>query len=137
MPDARPDTEYVYRARLLNVVDGDTVDLEIDLGFRITREVRVRLKGVDTAETYGVRKESEEYAAGMEQKQLTEAWLRRGMSEGDGEYPLRVRTWKDATGKFGRYLADLYRQTEAGEIVWDASLTDTLKTKYPEVATDE
>ena len=41
---------YTYRAKLVKVVDGDTVDLDVDLGFHTTLRIRGRLIGVDTPE---------------------------------------------------------------------------------------
>jgi len=41
---------FEYRAEVLKVVDGDTVDFRIDLGFRIQQTIRTRLKGIDTPE---------------------------------------------------------------------------------------
>lgn len=41
---------YTYNARIYNVVDGDTVDAEIDLGFKMTVKMRLRLRGIDTPE---------------------------------------------------------------------------------------
>jgi micrococcal nuclease len=41
---------YTYRARLVRVVDGDTVDLEVDLGFHCSIRERFRLEGIDTPE---------------------------------------------------------------------------------------
>jgi micrococcal nuclease len=43
-------TPFTYRASLDRVIDGDTVDLHIDLGFRLTAHMRIRLTGVDTPE---------------------------------------------------------------------------------------
>ena len=62
-------TLYEYRAELKRVVDGDTYDFTVDLGFRVSKDIRIRMLGVDTAETYGVKKESDEYKRGMEHKQ--------------------------------------------------------------------
>ena len=42
---------YNYKAKLLRVVDGDTVDAEIDLGFKIFIKDRIRLMGIDTPES--------------------------------------------------------------------------------------
>lgn len=42
--------KYTYKAILKNVVDGDTVDVTIDLGFSIYHTIRIRLAGIDTAE---------------------------------------------------------------------------------------
>ena len=41
---------YFYHAKILSVVDGDTVDVEIDLGFYVVVRERMRLSGIDTAE---------------------------------------------------------------------------------------
>ena len=42
--------EYKYRARLVRCVDGDTADLDVDLGFYLTAKIRCRLTGVNTPE---------------------------------------------------------------------------------------
>ena len=55
---------YRYSARCSRVVDGDTLDLDIDLGFGMHFFERVRLFGIDTPETFGVKKDSDEYARG-------------------------------------------------------------------------
>ena len=52
---------YKYKATVGRVVDGDTVDVVIDLGFKITTNQRIRLEGINTPETYSVKKDSEEY----------------------------------------------------------------------------
>jgi micrococcal nuclease len=48
---------YVYKAKLDRVVDGDTVDANIDLGFDISINKRIRLAGIDTPETRTRNKE--------------------------------------------------------------------------------
>jgi len=60
---------YRYRAELDRVVDGDTLDVVIDLGFYIKIKERIRLEGVNTPEIYGVPQDSEEYRRGMEAKE--------------------------------------------------------------------
>lgn len=47
---------YEYKAKILNVVDGDTFDMDIDLGFNIHIYERVRLLGIDTPEKFGKEK---------------------------------------------------------------------------------
>ncbi len=42
---------WTYRAKIAKVVDGDTLDLDVDLGFRVTHRIRARLARIDTAET--------------------------------------------------------------------------------------
>jgi len=94
---------YEYRAELVGIVDGDTLDLIIDLGFRTYVRDRVRLYGIDTPETYGVKKESEEYAAGMAAKLRVEELLSLG-----ADSVLKIVTYKDRKGKYGRWLIDLF-----------------------------
>lgn len=97
-----------FPAQTGRVVDGDTVDVTFDLGMRIQAiDQRVRLYGVDTAEIYGVDKESDEYERGIEHKQFVEAWLSDAVEQAsDDEFPLRCYTLKGA-GKYGRWLADV------------------------------
>ena len=42
---------YEYKAKLLRVIDGDTIDCVIDLGFNVRLKERIRFKGIDTPET--------------------------------------------------------------------------------------
>ena len=53
-------------AKLVRVVDGDTIDLDIDLGFYIRITERVRLKGVNTPEIFRVRKERRSRRVGLQ-----------------------------------------------------------------------
>lgn len=98
---------WQYRARVAEVVDGDTFDVVFDLGFDIEMERRVRLLGIDTAEIHFVSHDSEEYERGMAQKEFVEEWVRS-----DEEWPLLAKTERDQKGKYGRYLADLYDPDE-------------------------
>ena len=123
---------WLYRARLEpeGVVDGDTIDVTVDLGFRLTRTIRLRLLGVDTAEIYGVERDSQEYARGITHKNFVEGWLTEADRRVDGDWPLLINTHKDDRGKFGRYLATVIRRTESGSWAMDASLNDALLEKY-------
>lgn len=95
-----PDSDiWHFPVEIERVVDGDTLDVLVDLGFYITRSVRVRLYGVDTSEVYGVKKDSEEYQRGKKHSAFTEAWV----SNRSG---LKMYSLKD-TGKYGRYLVDI------------------------------
>jgi len=91
---------YEYIAKVEKVVDGDTIDVSIDLGFKIFKKARLRLLGIDTPEIHGVPKDSEEYRAGMKAKEWLEDKLLYKI--------VVVRTHK--TGKYGRYLAKVYLQ---------------------------
>lgn len=111
--------QWKYKAEVVNIVDGDTIDCKIQLGFRIEKELRVRLYGVDTAETYGVTKESDEYKTGKEHEQFVRDWI----ADADA---LVLETIDDEKGKYGRYLADFYNES-------DESLTNALVESYPSV----
>ena len=85
---------YEYDCKIVRVVDGDTVDVDIDLGFDTWRcGERIRLYGVDTPECR--TRNAEEKAAGFLAKEFVEDSLHVGQT-----YKL---TTKDK-GKFGRYL---------------------------------
>lgn len=120
---------YEYQAQCITVVDGDTIDVVVDLGFHLRREIRLRLVDVDTHETYGVSKDSEEYRRGKEEAAFVKDWLAEAAaalenkgesgSEREYEWPLRIRTEK--AGKYGRYIATVERKAD-GEILNDALL---------------
>jgi micrococcal nuclease len=86
---------YVYAARCVQVIDGDTLDLDIDLGFHVTIRQRVRLRGIDTPELRGEDKDRAVAAR-------TEVTIWADGAE------LLIRTELDATDKYGRMLADLW-----------------------------
>jgi micrococcal nuclease len=91
---------YVYRLKAVaKVVDGDTVDLDLDLGFSITLRQRVRLYGIDAPELRS--KDPAEKAKGLESQAFVAQWF-----EQPG--PVLVRTSKEE--KYGRMLADCYRE---------------------------
>lgn len=96
--------KWQFKARPLRVVDGDTIDFMVDLGFSVYHRVRVRLNGVDAPEIYGVKRESEEYQRGKAASEFAEVWLEDNINE-DGHCYI---TTHQQTGKFGRYLADVH-----------------------------
>ena len=97
---------YVYDARVVNVVDADTLDLDIDLGCNVTVRERVRLHRVNAWETRG-----EEREKGLAAKAYVEVLVHRHPD-------VLVRTHKDKRGKYGRYLAELY--------IGDVNINDAL-----------
>ena len=114
------DSDYwTYRAKIERVVDGDTIDLKVDLGFRTYKNVRVRLSGVDTAETYGIAKESEEYALGKEQTAFVKEFLST-----DDEWDITFYS-NGEKGSFGRWMGDVSVNGE--------KLTEALITEWPDV----
>jgi micrococcal nuclease len=89
---------YQYKIKKINrVIDGDTVDVDIDLGFGITISHRVRLKGINAAETR--TKDLEEKADGIRAR----LWLEKELSK-RGEWI--IETTKE--DKYGRILGTLY-----------------------------
>lgn len=93
---------YQYKIKeVVKIVDGDTVDVVIDLGFDITRKERVRLNGIDTPET--LTKDAVEKKYGLEAKEYVEKWF----SE---QKEILIRTYKD--DKYGRTLGDFYGNEE-------------------------
>ncbi len=92
---------YEYRVKqVLRVVDGDTIDVDIDLGFDISFTSRVRLAGIDTPESRTTDKK--EKALGLEVKQRLKELLSKSSS-------VVIRTEKpDSTEKYGRILGWLF-----------------------------
>src|SRR5210317_215816 len=92
---------YEYRATVIKVVDGDTVDVDIDLGFGIVlSNERVRIMGIDTPESRTRDKEEKKFglAAKARVKQLLgKTCVLKTQINKDGE---------DMKGKFGRILGD-------------------------------
>jgi micrococcal nuclease len=89
---------YQYKIKTIKkIVDGDTIDVDIDLGFGVTYSHRVRLKGVNTAETKTL--DLAEKAKGLAAKE----WLKKELSR-EGEWV--IETTKE--DKYGRILGTLY-----------------------------
>ena len=94
-----------YNATVTRVVDGDTFDCSIDLGFDLTIKQRVRVAGVDTPEKR--TRDKEEKKLGLDATLWLEDKLNEAAAAG---YGLIVRTELDkgSTGKYGRLLGWLY-----------------------------
>lgn len=93
---------YEYKAKVIRIIDGDTIEVELDLGFDTYRREKIRLLRVNTAEIYGVKKESAKYAAGQVATDFTKTWISETNSN------ITLKTEKDKTGKYGRYLAEVF-----------------------------
>ena len=96
---------YNFRVTKINrVVDGDTIDVTIDLGFDLYKKERVRIAGVDTPEKR--TRDLEEKALGIDATN----WLKDKLTEtikGDEELVIRTEL-KGGVGKYGRLLGWLY-----------------------------
>ena len=109
---------YEYRVEIKKVVDGDTVDVDIDLGFGIwMRNERIRLMGIDTPESR--TRDLEEKKYGLAAKKVLQNML-------DDEGGIILKTDKDAEGKFGRILGTFYRTSTFA----DQSINDYLVEKH-------
>ena len=90
---------YEYKCKLVKVVDGDTIDVDIDLGFGVwMRNQRIRLYGIDTPESRTSDKVEKVY--GNAAKDFLVKWTDAG--------DLTLKTFKDGKGKFGRILGELF-----------------------------
>ena len=93
-------TDFSYRIhKVLKVVDGDTIDVILDMGFDILYKQRVRLFGIDTPESRTRDKIEKKY--GLLSKKFLQDHLKKGK--------IVIKTHKDSeTGKFGRILGDIW-----------------------------
>ena len=96
---------YNFRVTEINrVVDGDTIDVAIDLGFDLYKKERVRIAGVDTPEKR--TRDLEEKALGLDATNWMKEQL-EGAIDGDDELTIRTEL-KGGMGKYGRLLGWLY-----------------------------
>jgi micrococcal nuclease len=92
---------YEYKAKLIKVVDGDTVDVDIDLGFGVwLRNERVRIMGIDTPESR--TRDKVEKLFGLAAKKALKELLKKDVVL----KTFKGRGGEDAKGKFGRILGD-------------------------------
>lgn len=98
------DALYFYKATVTDVYDGDTVTADLDLGLGVVmRKQKLRLYGINTPELRGAEAED-----GKRSRQALMDFI-----EFAGEpIEIVVRTYKDKTGKFGRWLVELFADGE-------------------------
>lgn len=99
---------FIYRVSSLSkVVDGDTIDVNIDLGFDVCTKQRVRLLGIDTPESRTSDKEEKRFGL-LSKKKLREWCLKAVASEKD-DIDIELRCPEaDSRGKFGRVLGEVW-----------------------------
>ena len=89
---------FEYKCKLVKVIDGDTIDVDIDLGFGVwLKKQRIRLYGIDTPESR--TRDLEEKKAGLFAKDVVLHYLPEGSKQ-------VLRTHKDKVGKYGRVLGE-------------------------------
>jgi len=104
---------YEYHAKVKRVVDGDTVDFVVDLGFKIHTTIRTRLIGVDTPE----RGHPDWAMATAKCDSLLRSVAEINFeNERDEEWWVKIRTTK--TGKYGRWLVDIDGVTDILKETW-------------------
>lgn len=104
---------WEYFAKVVKVYDGDTITVDVDLGFGVSfRKMTVRLYGINAPEVRGPERQK-----GLEARD----WLRDRILGKE----VRIRTVQDRKGKYGRYLAFVYT-IEGGSSVDGTSLNDQL-----------
>ena len=121
----KPMDKYIYRAKLDRVVDGDTIDALIDVGFDIWVKKRIRFMGLDTWECR--TRNLEEKKLGLAAKARTKELL-ESVSSKPGYF--RIKSY--GTGKYGRVLADIFVQDKDGKTIFvnEALITEGHAYKY-------
>jgi micrococcal nuclease len=99
------DNLYHYRAKVLRVVDGDTVDVMLELGFNVSLKERVRLYGINAPESR--TRDKLEKVKGLAAKDFVVEWTEDRADE------IVIVTRIDKRGKYGRVLGTI--MTESGE----------------------
>ena len=107
--------KYNYKAKLVRVVDGDTVDALIDVGFDIWFKKRIRFKGIDTWEsrTRNLEEKKKGLAAKARNKELIEK-----VSSKSGYFRIKSH----GVGKYGRVLAEIFVMDDEGK-QWNVNKT--------------
>jgi len=106
---------YIYKGLVTKVVDGDTIDCDVDLGFTVWVAVRFRLNGIDTMETND--KDPAVRAIGKKAKELV-TWKLLNKD---------VTIVSHGTDKYGRWLGDIYL---GDECINETLLTEGLAVGY-------
>jgi len=111
-PDFQPPN-YTYKAEVVKVVDGDTIDVKLDVGFDTHIFKRLRLLGIDTWEIRGEEKEK-----GYKAKDfvLSKLKIANGI--------VYVQTEMDGEGKYGRVLAWVWTNTVLGPVCLNEELKE-------------
>lgn len=112
---------FWYGATVLKVIDGDTIDLMIDLGFNIHHKIRVRLYGVNTPESR--TKDAAEKELGLKAKKFTEDWL-------TNHKWVYINTIPDKNDKYGRILARIYSSEDVSSATTACLNKDIIQSGY-------
>ena len=113
---------YEYKARLVRVIDGGTIDADIDMGFQVHIDQRIKLFGVNAPDPKSY--DTEERERGLASKNRLIEILPK---------EIIVQTMLNKRGKFGRILGIVMYKEEHGEIVNvnDLIISEGFATRYP------
>ena len=119
---------YEYRAQVLHIVDGDTIDVRVDLGFQMSCVQRLRFARMDTPEL----NKKEQRVAGLAAKVFLANLLARNADQGY----VTIRTTKvpsgELRGKFGRYVVEVLITIDGDEVNVNDTLVKEGHAKYVE-----
>ena len=102
---------YQYKSIIQKVVDGDTLEVAIDLGLSVwIHNEKIRLYGINTPEVYGVKKGSPEWELGNKASSFVKSVLKVNDE-------IILETIKDKQEKYGRYLGLIYARIDQELIV--------------------
>lgn len=104
-----PEHRWVFPAKALRVIDGDTLELLVDVGFRMRWQGRLRVLNVDTPEMRGSEREAGEVA-----RAFVFDWLTSVV----GEWPLLVQVERKPDS-FGRALGHIWRRCDGASLAED------------------
>jgi micrococcal nuclease len=109
---------YEYPCKIVKVIDGDTADVDIDLGFGVwLKKQRIRFYGVDTPESRTSDKEEKVY--GLMAKEFVLSHLPIGSTQ-------VLRTRKDGKGKYGRILGEFLYEYEYDGVMIKSTVNEEL-----------
>ena len=99
---------FVYQVTSIEkIIDGDTIDVTLDLGFDVCTRQRVRLLGIDTPESR--TRDLEEKKYGLLAKKKLREWCLKAVASDRDDIEIQLRCpEKDSRGKFGRILAEVW-----------------------------
>lgn len=100
-------TVYNYKAKVLRIIDGDTIDISVDLGFGIFKNLRARLWGINAPELARTKTNTEQYLKALQAKIYLEDWIKTNTV--DNKIIICSHDGKALKQeKYGRWLVEVY-----------------------------
>ena len=106
---------YQFPVVITYIVDGDTVDARIDIGFKIIYEERIRLLGLDTPESRTSNKKEKVLGVAAKARIKELIGSANSLPGKRGKKDVILKTSKDGKGKFGRILGEIWVNANTGE----------------------